>query len=150
MFSKKTFCSIFIVLISLGPSYAGELLYEEAANHYNAGVQAQKKGDFKQAMSDYQKALLLIGPSERHYNKFILNNIGVMYAELGTLENAEAAFLEALRIDPDYKEANFNLGIIYVKIGNIKEAFKYWQKLSGRPEVFILQDEQRLEDLEEK
>jgi tetratricopeptide (TPR) repeat protein len=150
MVSKKILYSIFIVLISFGFSYAGELLYEEGVNHYNAGVKAQKRGDFKQAMADYQKALLLMGSTERNYNKFVFNNIGVMYASLGDLEDAETAFLEAVRIDPNYKQANFNLGILYVKEGNSKEAFKYWERLSGGPEIFILEEERQLGEVEEK
>jgi len=150
MFSKKIFFSIFIVLISFGFCYAGELFYEEVLNNYNEGVRAQKRNDFRQAMTGYQKALLLMGTAELNYKKSIFNNIGVLYAERGNLEDAQTAFIEALKIDPSYKQANFNLGIIYVKLGKTKEALKYLQKMSGRTDIFIVEEEKRLEELEKE
>ena len=141
---KKIYITVLTLLISFGFSYASELLFDQAITYYNEAVRAQKKGDFTQAMSNYQKAMFLMGTGERNYKKFVLNNVAVIYAEEGDFENAAITLLQALKIDPDYKEANFNMAILYFKSGMVKEGLEYIEKLTNRAELFVISEELQL------
>jgi len=139
---------LFLALVVFGNfSYAGELASKEAMNYYNEGIQAQKSGNFEAAIIAYQKALLL-GVGDIKYQKFIINNIGVIHANNGDLENAEAAFEEALSIDPNYETAVFNLGLIYDKEPDKIKAMQYWLKVleKFKPKDFIVEVQQKAEN----
>jgi tetratricopeptide (TPR) repeat protein len=140
----KRFIGLLIaaVLVSCASlSWANELVFETGVDHYNDGVKAQKKGDLEAAFSEYQKAYILFGSQESTYSKFILNNTAVMYAQQGNFANAEELFLQALSIDPDYKQANFNLGMLYAKKGQCTRALQYFTKALNSPGNFMVEDE---------
>jgi tetratricopeptide (TPR) repeat protein len=141
---KIAFFALFIFLILGTRSYAGELVAKEAMNYYNEGVQAQKKGSLETAISAYHKALLL-GVKDIKYEKFILNNLGVVYAQNGDLENAKVALNEALSIDPNYESAMLNLGLIYDKEPDKVKAIEYWLKVFDKikPKDFIVEEQQK-------
>jgi len=139
--SKRLLCLFLILSASCGFCHAGEGFREYGVDYYNEAVAAQKKGDFMQAMSGYQKALLTLGSKDSDYIKKIYNNVAVIYAQENDFQNAEAAFLSALDIDPKYKQANFNLGVLYAKQGNSEKALEYWAKATDRPDVFVIEDE---------
>jgi len=52
-------------------------------------------------------------------------NLGVLYDEQGEYEKAEQLYLEALRINPNYVEAHYNLGVLYHQ-GRPEEAEKHY------------------------
>jgi len=139
--SKRLLCLFLILSASCGFCYAGGRFREFAVDYYNEAVAAQKKGDFMQAMSRYQKALLVLGSEDSDYIKKIYNNVAVIYAQANDFQSAEAAFLSALDIDPKYKQANFNLGVLYAKQGNSEKALEYWAKATGRQEIFVIEEE---------
>ena len=109
---RRVFLLLMAVLFYFSLSYAGELVSKEAVNYYNEGVKAQKAANFAAAEISYQKTLL-IDPNNTKWQKFILNNWAVMYAQQGDLEKAEAAFNEVLEMDPNYEPAKLILGFIY-------------------------------------
>lgn len=96
--------------------------------------------DLQQAYSAYQQALYhLRDPkvSSIHTMRHTLTNhivkepklwygIGILYDRYGSLEHAEEAFSQVMRMQPDFEKANeiyFRLGIIY------KQQQKYQQSL---------------------
>lgn len=82
----------------------------DTVNVYNSlGVLYRKKGDFKTALKNYQKALK-VHPDRAsiHYN------IGRLYIELKDPEMAKNYFTKALKKDPDFKEAREVLEAIEV------------------------------------
>jgi tetratricopeptide (TPR) repeat protein len=144
MFKRLLFLCIAIVLFS-GVSYAGQLVAPEATNYFNEGVKLQGAGNFEAAQIAYQKVLLL-DPYNLEWQKFILNNLGVIYAAQGDIDKAEAMFNEALKIDQNYKAAQYNLGFIYDTRRSELEALKYWLKLMNidiqkmRPKGFVMEE----------
>lgn len=150
MVLKKYFFLVIMLLAFYNLTSAGELISKEAVNYYNEGVKAQKASNFDMAEIAYQKTLLL-DPYNTNWQKFIINNRGVMYAKLGDLEKAEAAFNEALKIDPNYEPAKLNLGFIYEKRRSKLESIEYWLKIlninleDAKPKGFVIEEQQKTE-----
>ena len=71
-------------------------------------------------------------------NAEILTLIGICHREEGRLEEAEAAFLKALNLDPDLASAHSGLGITLFDAGRTEEARKSLEKTvaldPGRPD----------------
>ena len=139
----KNIFSLFFILLFAGNVFAGELVSKEAINYYNEGVKLQKASNFSMADSLYQKTLL-IDPYTIKWQKFILNNRGVMKAQQGSIEEAEILFNRALEIDRNYLPARLNLGFIYEQRRSELESIKYWLKVLNinledvKPKGFIL------------
>ncbi|MCF7887206.1 MAG: tetratricopeptide repeat protein [Candidatus Omnitrophica bacterium] len=123
---KKFFIVSAIFLFTFS-CYAGELMYPEAYSRYNEGVAAQQKGRFAEAITYYNTALLY-APANQQLQKFVANNIGAGYCDQGRLNQAERYLRKALRIDPKYKNALMNLGILYDMKGKHSIALEYWLK----------------------
>jgi len=96
--------------------------------------------DLQQAYSAYQQALYhLRDPKVGHTDALdvakadkklqepkLWYGIGILYDRYGSLEHAEEAFSQVMRMQPDFEKANeiyFRLGIIY------KQQQKYQQSL---------------------
>jgi tetratricopeptide (TPR) repeat protein len=79
--------------------------------------------DLQQAYSAYQQALYhLPDPKEPK----LWYGIGILYDRYGSLEHAEEAFSQVMRMEPNFEKANeiyFRLGIIY------KQQQKFQQSL---------------------
>jgi len=69
-----------------------------------------------------------------------------MFAQMGELERSEAAFLAALQIDPKYKPAKLNLGLINEKRRTRCESLEYWSKIFNfeklKPKNFVISGEE--------
>ena len=70
-------------------------------NIYNSlGVLYRKKGDFKKALFNYKKAIVIHPDRARiHYN------IGRLYIEMKDPEAAKSYFVKALKLEPDFEDA---------------------------------------------
>jgi len=136
---------IILFLSYTGLAHAGELITAEAANYYETAVKAQRGGEFETARVNYNKALLL-DPHNTNIQKYVLNNMGVMFMKVGNLDKAEDYFNKALTIDPHYTAARLNIGFIYEKERTELESIKYWLKVlnidldSVKPKGFVVQD----------
>ena len=79
--------------------------------------------DLQKAYSSYQQALYhLPNPKEPK----LWYGIGILYDRYGSLEHAEEAFSQVMRMEPNFEKANeiyFRLGIIY------KQQQKFMQSL---------------------
>lgn len=148
---KKVMLVAIIAFFLAGMVYAAEkadseLLVKEAGNYYKEGVSKQKSDDFEGANVAYQK-ILLLDPNNKDYQKYILNNTGLMYTKQGDLDKAEAYFNQALAIDPNYHNAQLNLGLIYdAKEKNRLTVIQYWLKVLNidldklKPKGYILEE----------
>ncbi|KAI9697270.1 MAG: hypothetical protein M1836_004834 [Candelina mexicana] len=92
--------------------------------------------DLQQAYTAYQQALYhLRDPKEPK----LWYGIGILYDRYGSLEHAEEAFSQVMRMQPDFEKANeiyFRLGIIYKqqqKYQQSLECFKYIVSDPPRP-----------------
>lgn len=87
--------------------------------------------DLQQAYSSYQQALYhLHDPREPK----LWYGIGILYDRYGSLEHAEEAFSQVMRMDPHFEKANeiyFRLGIIY------KQQQKFAQSLEVRQQFCL-------------
>ena len=59
------------------------------------------------------------------------NGLGMAYVDRGLPDEAAAAFMKALAIDPDYKLALNNIGALYNTRGKISEARPFLLKVTG-------------------
>jgi tetratricopeptide (TPR) repeat protein len=141
MITRRVWGIVLLIVFVAMTSYAGEIVREQAVKYYNEGVRAQKSGDFDNAKTFYQKAIMLAEGDRKDVIKAIHNNLGVMYVNTGNWEAAAQSFSDALSIDSDYKEANFNLGILYAKMGEAEKALIYWGKALDKSNSYILDSE---------
>ena len=127
MFLRRAGLVIIVSLFFCHLAYAGDLIAEEAVKYYNAGVKAQKGGDLFTANENYAKTLF-VDPHNLMWQKYITLNRGIIFAKQGDFPDAEQSFNEVLKIDPDYKLAQMNLGLVYEKTRPRLEAMEYWMK----------------------
>ncbi|EXJ57830.1 uncharacterized protein A1O5_12388 [Cladophialophora psammophila CBS 110553] len=92
--------------------------------------------NLQEAYTAYQQALYYLAkPNEPK----LWYGIGILYDRYGSLEHAEEAFSQVMRMQPDFEKANeiyFRLGIIYKqqqKFGHSLECFKYIVNDPPRP-----------------
>ncbi|GAM84395.1 hypothetical protein ANO11243_023890 [Dothideomycetidae sp. 11243] len=81
--------------------------------------------DLQQAYSAYQQALYhLSNPREPK----LWYGIGILYDRYGSLEHAEEAFSQVMRMEPNFEKANeiyFRLGIIYKQQQKFSQSLEY-------------------------
>ena len=139
MIKRGLLLAALAMLITYNLSYSQTVASKEAVTYFNEAVKAQKSRDYGTAHASYQKALLLF-PSDMDYRKLIVNNLGIIFAEQGNFSTAESAFMEALRIDPDFEPAQFNLGLLYDMQPDKMKAMNYWMKVIElrKPKQFVI------------
>jgi len=149
---KKIVLLAVFMLSCCGLTYASELTAQEASNYFNEGVKFQNAANFMAANSAYTKTLFL-DPKNERWQKYILNNRGVMCARVGDFDSAEQFFVEALKIDPDYRPAQLNLGLVYEGQKRSKlECIEYWLKALNinleelKPKIFAIQELQKAQE----
>ena len=81
---------------------------------------------------DYQKSLIYLEKAhkKRPKNTDVLTDLGTAYLMLND-QKAKKYFKKALEIDDSILEANYNLGMIYAKLGMRDEAIKYYGRASA-------------------
>lgn len=95
-----------------------------------------QQGDLSKAYSAYQQAIHnLPNPKDPK----LWYGIGILYDRYGTIEHAEEAFSEVMRMDPKFDKGNeiyFRLGIIYKQQGKYElslQCFRYILHTPPRP-----------------
>ena len=111
-------------LINQGKLNEAELIYRELAAasqnptvHGNLGALLKMRGDTKNAITCFRKALQL-KPNypEAH------NNLGLSLQEKGDLTSAITSYNKALQLKPDFPEAHYNLGNALQEKGDLTAA----------------------------
>lgn len=90
---------------------------ETAETYFSRGVESSQKGDFRKAISDYNKAID-VNP------EFVVAylNRGYSYSRMGELDKAIADYTRAIELNPRYAIAYHNRGFVYRKIGDYDRA----------------------------
>lgn len=90
---------------------------------FNRGVANHLKGNLKEAILDYEEAL-------NRRPKFALgyNNLALARRQTGDFGAAEEAALQAIKLDPNYAPAYFNVASIRTAIGDPSSATAYVDK----------------------
>jgi len=81
------------------------------------------RNDTKKALENLEKAI-----EKDKTNPTIFFAVGTNYDQLGMFDKAEKAYKNAINLDPDYFEANYNIGALYVN-----KAAKILEKANDLP-----------------
>ena len=88
-----------------------------AERHFQEGLDAQKKKDWRRAAAAYEAAL-----KEREAFPEAWNGLGYSLRQQGKYPEALKAYDRALKLRPDYAEALEYLGEAYVQMGRLDDA----------------------------
>ena len=107
-FIDKTFAVIADILLKLLPASKKE---KQAFSYYRAGMSAQLKGRYSEALDNYFESLELEeDPYDRSYTMY---NIGIIYGNTRCFNESLIFYHEALRLNSNFPQALYNIGIIY-------------------------------------
>jgi tetratricopeptide (TPR) repeat protein len=107
-FIDKTFTVIADILLKVLPASKQE---KEAFSYYRAGMSAQSKGRYAEALQNYYEALQVEeDPYDRSYT---LYNIGLIYGNTGKYTQALEFYHQALSLNPNLPQALNNIAVIY-------------------------------------
>ena len=88
-----------------------------AERHFQEGLDAQKKKDWRRAAQAYEAAV-----KQRDAFPEAWNGLGYSLRQQGKYQDAIKAYDRALALRPDYAEALEYLGEAYVKMGRLDDA----------------------------
>ncbi|MEW5894708.1 MAG: tetratricopeptide repeat protein [Candidatus Omnitrophota bacterium] len=133
-FRNKTFHGalsflFFIVFLNTlsGLAFA-EVEFSGTSKEYaTIGYQAQQEGDFNRALVFYSKALTI-----SKEDAWIYNNVGVIYEQMGLVDQAESNYLNALEVDPEFLPPYTNLAFLYKGRGDVPGAVRYFKERINR------------------
>ncbi|GEM_PF-5121134 len=93
---------------------------DQWTSHYNMGNYYLNRGELKQAVASYDKALKL-----EPRTVMAMVNSSLAYAGMGENDKADKSLRKALKIAPYNAAANFNLGLLKAEQKDLKSAEKY-------------------------
>lgn len=112
----------------------------------NQAIILRKKGQLEAAHKLLQDSLLTHGR-----NPYLLNELGAISRQLGQFKKAQASYESAIRIDPQYAKAHYNLGVLadlYLHDAPLAlQEFKQYQSLIPEPDKKV---EGWIKDLERR
>ena len=118
-------------------------VHENAEIYYNMGYIKAAKGHLEDALSMFRKATSIDGDHARAYKKMAEINIelgnrheaerllqmaGDIYFDRKEDREAEEAYLEILKVNPDTKNVFNSLGILYRRQERFRESLEQYQK----------------------
>lgn len=107
-FIDKTFTVIADILLKILPASKRE---KKAFSYYRAGMTAQGKGRYAEALANYYEALKLEeDPYDRSYT---LYNIGMIFGNNGKYNQALEFYHQAVALNPNLPQALNNIAVIY-------------------------------------
>ena len=92
---------------------------------HNLGNNEFRRHQYEEAVASYRKE------AELHPAPIPWRGLGRAYVELGEVEKALDAFLEALKIDSSYAPAHFNIALLYEDEGEFDDALSHARKASS-------------------
>lgn len=96
---------------------------EKARTHYSNGIEESKKGNRQAAIEEFKQAI-----AEHPSFTLAFNELGVQYLKLNRVEEADQAFQNALKIDPDSFPALTNRGLANIMMKRYGEAVPILRK----------------------
>ena len=109
---------------SIPPVLALVLEQDLAEQYRDQGYELQQQGDLNGALAFYSKAITLGGSS----NPVLLNDVGIIYEQLGMVGKAEEHYLQAVEHNEGYLPAYSNLAYLYANQGQKEKALAYFQR----------------------
>lgn len=107
-FIDKTFTIIADLILKLLPTSKKEKV---AFSYYRAGMSAQSRGRYAEALNCYYEALQ---EDEDPYDRsYTLYNIGLIYGNLGKYSTALEYYHQALELNTNLPQALHSIGVIY-------------------------------------
>jgi len=100
---------------------AGEGALKIALEYRDKGYAEHQKGNLNEALTYYSKALSL-----GLETPVLLNDLGILYEEIGITGRAESYYLRAIQIDESYLPSYLNLAYLYLQSGSPDKAKKYF------------------------
>ncbi len=97
------------------------------AAYWNLALAAQRQGDQKAAIEALQR---LVGGNRQRHDAWYL--LGELLSEDARPAEAAKAFAEALRIKPDWLDAQFNFGLLAWRAGHLDRAWQAFESAAGR------------------
>lgn len=138
-----------------GDHQAALLLFQELSAQYpdltgpivNQAIILREQENYNQALQVLKKALF-----NKSQNPYLMNELGLVYRKLGKFEAAKQAYLSAIRIEPNYDKAHYNLGVLadlYLHDPALALAeFEAYQALQAEPDkkvaVWLKEIERRI------
>ncbi|MGB6301495.1 MAG: tetratricopeptide repeat protein [Rivularia sp. (in: cyanobacteria)] len=108
---------------------------DEALRLYKLGEQQLNRGEYREALNNFQQALVIFREiGERKSEGVILNNIGEVYRSLGEYPKALDYYQQSLAIDKQVDDKAGegitlnNIGLVYRNLGEYAKALDYYQK----------------------
>jgi Flp pilus assembly protein TadD len=103
---------------------------ERARTLYTNGLEESKKGNYKEAVEQLKLAIVQYASFMQAYNE-----MGVQYIKLNQLEDADAAFQQATKINPDAVPPLVNRGIVNVMMKRYGESVPILRKAIAKDDM---------------
>ncbi len=96
----------------------------DAQEYLHLALKAGEQGNNKEALEYLHKCL-----EKDPENATAIFLLAAEHAEIGIFDRAKEGMIKALSIDPNLNMASLQLGLLYSREGNDKEALDIWSKL---------------------
>lgn len=132
----------FFILISVfffsSPLFAESILSHPGENHFQSGVTAMNEGALDEAEQEFEEALLR-EPMNSEYRFELANLYAMRHDEfleikdeegaLEKLQSSASQLEQAVMAKPDFVAAQFNLGVVYKRLGKYEAARRQFKKV---------------------
>ena len=126
IFSRKLLFPLCTALLVSSPVWAGEL-----ENHIDKASVYVKARDYRRAIREYEE-VIKINPDHARTNLLL----GLVYADIGDLDQAVKYTEKALELDPSYNAYN-NLALVYANRADFDKAIDNYEKaMAINPSAF--------------
>ena len=113
---------ILLALVSCGDTTSDEKPLESDEDHFAQGHEFAQAGDFGKAVVEFETVLV-----EDPENVSAMSNLGVVYYNLGRLDDAIAQYQEAIELAPEDADIHSNLAAAHVQKGELDKALEEYQ-----------------------
>jgi len=118
-----------LALTLLAPGCLSPKALGEADAHKKLGIAFIHENNDPAAIGELRQAV-----KKNKWDKEAWQLLGLAYFSYDRHDDAEAAFLKALKLDPEFAQAQVNLGSLYLELGRFKEAVVVLEQAADNPE----------------